>query len=191
MIIDEVKDKLYPWIKAIYEPGEIVPNSKHEIEFAKEDEPIMKRWLGNLAILYAVDLGDKFSLIQTRDLTNHWTIDRVHEISLNNLQRDIEYKFTNSSFGVRGLIAGGNHEAGSLCLTEIWDWCAETINDNLIVAVPAKDMVMMVPENDVEKIQKLKEIVTELFHDGERLLTKQLYRFDRQTSSWSIWGQVD
>jgi uncharacterized protein YtpQ (UPF0354 family) len=191
MIIEEIKDKVYPWIKVIYEPREIVPDSKHEIEFAKEDEPIMKMWLGNLAIFYAVDMGDNFSLIQTKDLTDYWTIDRIHEVSLDNLQRDIEYKFTNTNFGGHGLIAGGDHEAGSLCLTDLWDWCAENVNDNLIVAIPAKDMVMMVPENDSEKIEKLKEMVTDIFQDGERLLTKQLYKFDRQTSSWSLWGQVE
>lgn len=189
MIIDEIKDKVYPWIKVIYEPGEIVPDSIHEIEFAKEDEPIIKRWLGNLAIFYAVDMGDNFSLIQARDLTEYWTIDRIHEVSLDNLQRDIEYKFTNTNFGGHGLIAGGDHEAGSICLTNLWDWCAENVNDNLIVAIPAKGMVMMVPENDSEKIEKLKEMVTDIFEYGDRLLTKQLYNFDRQTSSWSLWGQ--
>ena len=134
-------------------------------------------------------MGDNFSLIQAKDLTEYWTIDRIHEVSLDNLQRDIEYKFTNTNFGGHGLIAGGDHEAGSICLTNLWDWCAENVNDNLIVAIPAKDMVMMVPENDSEKIEKLKEMVTDIFEYGDRLLTKQLYNFDRQTSSWSLWGQ--
>lgn len=191
MTIDKIKDKVYPWIKVIYEAGEIIPDSKHEIEFAMEDEPIMKNWLGNLAIFYVVDMGDSFSLIQTKDLTDYWTIERIHEVSLNNLQRDIEYKFTKTNFGGHGLIAGGSHEAGSLCLTDIWDWCAENINDNLIVAVPAKDMVMMAPENDNDKIEKLKEMVTDLFENGDRLLTKQLFKFDREKSSWTIWGKVE
>lgn len=190
MIIDDIKDKIYPWIKVIYEPGETVPDSKHEIDLKPEDQPIMKSWLGNLAIFYAVDTGDSFSLIQTRDLTDYWTIDQIHEISLENLQRDVEFKFNKTNFGGHGLIAGGDHEAGSLCLTDIWDWCAENINDNLIVAVPAKDMVMMVPETDNDKIEKLKEMVTDLFQSGDRLLTKQLYKFDRQKSNWTIWGEV-
>ena len=189
MTIENIKDKIYPWIKVIYEPGEKIPDSKHEIDLNPEDQPIMKKWLGNLAVFYALDAGDSYSLIQTRDLTDYWTIDRIHEISLENLHRDVEFKFTNTNFGGHGLIAGGDHEAGSLCLTDIWDWCAENIDDNLIVAFPAKDMVMMVPENDNEKIEKLKEMVTELFLDGERLLTKQLYKFDREKRNWTIWNK--
>jgi uncharacterized protein YtpQ (UPF0354 family) len=191
MTIDDIKDKIYPWIKVVYEPGETVLDSKHEIDLKQDDQPIMKTWLGNLAVFYAVDTGDNFSLIQTRDLTDYWTIDQIHEISLENLQRDIEFKFSKTNFGGHGLIAGGDHEAGSLCLTDIWDWCAENINDNLIVAVPAKDMVMMVPESDKDKIEKLKEMVTDLFQGGERLLTKQLYKFDRQESNWTVWGRVE
>lgn len=190
-MLDDIKDKIYPWIKVVYEPGETVPDSKHEIDLKPEDQAIMKPWLGNLAIFYAVDTGDNFSLIQTRDLTDYWTIDQIHEISLENLQRDIEFKFSTTNFGGHGLVADGDHEAGSLCLTDLWDWCAENINDNLIVAVPAKDMVMMVPESDKDKIEKLKEMVTDLSQVGERLLTKQLYKFDREKSNWTVWGRVD
>ena len=190
MTIDEVKDKIYPWIKVVYEPNEPITDSEHEMDLADEDRPITKSWLGNLSKFYAVDNGDSFSLIQTKDLTDYWTIDKIHESSLDNLQRDIEFRFTETNFGGHGLVAGGDHETGSLCLTDIWDWCAENINDNLIVAVPAKDMVMMVPESDSEKIEQLKEMVTDIFQSGNRLLTKQLYKFDRQTSRWSLWGQV-
>jgi hypothetical protein len=52
-------------------------------------------------------------------------------------------------------------------------------------------MVMMVPEHDEEKIEKLKDMVTDIFQNGDRLLTKQLYLFDRQKSSWTIWGRVE
>jgi uncharacterized protein YtpQ (UPF0354 family) len=191
MKIDEVTDKIYPWIKVMYEPGETIPDSKHEITFDDDDQPIKQTWLGNLSIFYVVDTGDKFTLIQKRDLTDVWTINKIHEVALTNLDRDVEYKFTKTNFGGHGLIAGGDHEAGALCMTGIWEWCSETIDDNLIVAVPAKDIVMMVPEKDIEKIDKLKEMVTDIFKDGERLLTKQLYKFDRQTSSWSLWGKVE
>ena len=190
MNFEEIKDKIYPWIKVVYEPDEEVPNSTLEIELKDEEQPIMQNWLGNLAIFYAVDEGDQFSLVLRRDLPTKVSIEKLHEIAISNLDRDVEFTFTETNFGGHGLVAGGDHETGSLCLTDIWNWCAENINDNLIVAVPAKDMVMMVPESDNEKIEQLKEMVTDIFQSGDRLLTRQLYKFDRQTSSWSLWGQV-
>jgi uncharacterized protein YtpQ (UPF0354 family) len=190
MNFDEIKDKIYPWIKVVYEPNEEVPNSTQEIELKDEEQPIMQNWLGNLAIFYAVDEGDHFSLILKRDLPKNMTSEELHDISTTNLDRDIEFRFNETGFGGHGLIAGGDHEAGSLTLTGIWEWCADQIQDNLIVAIPAKDLIMMVPENDIDKIDALKSFVTEIFQDGERLLTKQLYHFDKSNSIWTLWGQA-
>lgn len=192
MNFEEIKDKIYPWIKVVYEPGEEVPNSTQEIELKEEEEqPIMQNWLGNLAIFYAVDEGDQFSLVLKRDLPTKVSIEELHEIATTNLDRDVEFTFNETGFGGHGLIAGGDHQAGSLTLKGIWEWCADQIQDNLIVAVPAKDLIMMVPENDKDKLNSLKDFVTEIFKDGKRLLTKQLYRFDKSNYEWTQWGQVD
>ena len=191
MNFDEIKDKIYPWIKVVYEPDEEVPNSTQEIELKDEEQPIMQNWLGNLAIFYAVDEGEQFSLMLKRDLPQNISIGELHDIATTNLDRDVEFTFNETGFGGYGLIAGGDHETGSLTLTGIWEWCADQIKDNLIVAVPAKDLIMMVPENDKVKINSLKNFVTEIFKEGERLLTKQLYRFDKLNNKWTRWGQAD
>ena len=191
MNFNEIKGKIYPWIKVVYEPGEEVPNSTQEIELKDEEQPIMQDWIGNLAIFYAVDESEQFSLILKRDLPQNISILELHDIATTNLDRDVEFTFNETGFGGHGLIAGGDHETGSLTLTGIWEWCADQIKDNLIVAVPAKDLIMMVPENDKDKINSLKDFVTEIFKDGERLLTRQLYRFDKSNNKWTLWGQAD
>ena len=190
MNFNERKDKIYPWIKVVYEPGEEVPNATQEIELKDEEQPIMQDWIGNLAIFYALDEGEQFSLILKRDLPQNISILELHDIATTNLDRDVEFTFNETGFGGYGLIAGGDHETGSLTLTGIWEWCADQIKDNLIVAVPAKDLIMMVPENDKDKINSLKDFVTEIFKDGERLLTRQLYRFDKSNNKWTLWGQA-
>lgn len=191
MNFEEIKYKIYPWIKVVYEPAEGIQNSPQEIELKDEEQPIMQNWLGNLAIFYAVDEGDQFSLILKRDLPKNMTIEELHDISTTNLDRDIEFRFNETGFGGHGLIAGGDHEAGSLTLTGIWEWCADKIQDNLIVAVPAKDLVLMVAENDIDKINSLKNFVTQIFIGGERLLTKQLYRFDKLNGVWTLYGKAE
>lgn len=191
MNFEEVKDRIYPWIKVTYDSGAEVPSTAPKIELKDEEQPIMRNWLGNLAVFYAVDEGDKFSLLQKRDLPTEITMDELHLIAVNNLNRDVEFSFNETGFGGYGLIAGGDHEAGSLTLKFIWDWCADQIQDNLIVAVPAKDLIMMVPESDIEKINSLKNFVTEIFKNGNRLLTKQLYHFNKSNSQWTLWGEAE
>ena len=186
----EVRNKIYPWIKVMYAPNEEVPNSKHEIELKGQDEPITQEWLGNLSIFYVVDEGNSFNVLLKRDLPDSITISELHKIATTNLERDVEFKLNQTNFGAAGLIAGGNHEAGALCLPNVWEWCSNQYHDNLIVAVPAKDMVLMVPASDKEKIDSLKNFVTEFFKNGKRLLTKQLYLYDKSNGKWTIWGQA-
>ena len=56
------KDKIYPWIKVVYEPEEDVPNSTQVIELSEEDSPVRKTWLGNLDVFYVIDEGDSFNI---------------------------------------------------------------------------------------------------------------------------------
>ena len=191
MNFDEIKNKIYPWIKVLFESSTSDAPLTNEIELKEDEQPIMQTWLGDLVIFYVIDEGDSFNVLLKRDLPTNLTVAELHDMAITNLDRDVEFKFNETRFGGHGLIAGGNHEAGSLTLKGIWNWCANDIQDNLIIAVPAKDIIMMVPENDIAKINALKDFVTEIFKDGERLLTKQLFRFDKSNSTWTLWGQVD
>jgi uncharacterized protein YtpQ (UPF0354 family) len=188
MNFDDIKNKIYPWIKVAYQPDEEVPNSTGVIELKDDEQPLMQKWLGNLVIFYTVDVGNCFEMLLQRDLPRHLTI---HDIATTNLDRDVEFRFLKTVFDGHGIIAGGDHETGSLCLTGIWKWCANQIQDDLIVGVPAKDLVLMVPATDNDKIKSLKSFVTETFKEGERLLTKQLYHFNKVNSEWTIWGQAE
>jgi uncharacterized protein YtpQ (UPF0354 family) len=179
------KDKIYPWVKVIFNDG-----TPAQIELKGEDELVSRQWLGDLIISYAFDMGDRFQLIHKRDLPKDVTDEQLHQIAVENLGRDIEYKLHDTNFGAHGLIAGGNHEAGSICLSGIWDWLAEHLNDNLIVAIPAKDLVMMVPEKDPDKINNLKIFVHQIFQKGEKLLTRNIFKFDRGTKEWTIVENV-
>ena len=189
MNFNEIKDKIYPWIKVVYESGEAIQNSTKEIETTKDQQPLMQPWLGNLAIFYAFDEGNHFQLLQKKDLPIDLTIEELHSISINNLQRDIEYQFMETGFGGYGLVAGGDHEAGALCLENIWAWCAEQIQSDLIVAIPAKDLILMVDAKDTEKTEALKSFVEKIFTTGERLLTKQLYHYSKTTGKWTVFKQ--
>ena len=131
-------------------------------------------------------MGDSFQVLLERDLPNNVTTEELHELAVENLNRDIEFKLHDANFGGHGLIAGGDHEAGSICLPGMWDWLVEHLNDNLIVGIPAKDIVVMVPERDTDKVVSLKIFVREIFKTGERLLTTNIFRVDRETKEWTI-----
>src|SRR6478609_6089826 len=167
MIFEEIRNKVYPWVKVLDE----TTSPSQVIELSQEDSPIMRNWLGDLIILYAVDEGNRFTLLQYRDLPSTYTENDLYTIAITNLERDVQFKFLETGFGGYGLVAGGDHETGSVTLPEVWNWCADQVDDNLVVALPAKDLIMMVPASAPDKIDALKQYVDRTFEEGERLLT--------------------
>jgi uncharacterized protein YtpQ (UPF0354 family) len=188
-IIETHRNKIYPWVKVFF-TGDDPRNTSIQIELKGKDSLIKKDWLADLGILYVADMENSFQVLLERDLPNGMTTEELHQIAVDNLNRDIEFKLHDTNFGGYGLVAGGDHEAGSICLRNMWDWLTEHLNDNLIVGIPAKDIVVMVPESDSDRIANLKIFVHEMFKDGERLLTKHIFKFDRQTKEWTIVASV-
>ena len=183
------KDKIYPWIKVTFSEDD-PRNTPTQITLTGDDSPISRMWLDDLAIFYVADTGNNFQVLLERDLPQDVSKEQLHNLAAGNLNRDIEFKIHDTNFGGHGLIAGGDHEAGSICLPGMWDWLTEHLNDSLIVGVPAKDLVIMVPESDTDKVANLKIFVHEIFKEGERLLTRNIFRFDRETKEWTIVDSV-
>ena len=183
-------DKIYPWVKVTFTDDDPNDNST-QLNLTGDDSPIFKNWLGDLAIFYVADTGDNFQILIERDLPVGTTKEVLHRLAVDNLNRDIEFKLHDTNFGGHGLIAGGDHEAGSICLPEMWDWLTKHLNDNLIVGIPSKDLVIVVPESDVDKISNLKIFVHEIFKKGERLLTRNIFRYDKEAKEWTIVDRVN
>jgi uncharacterized protein YtpQ (UPF0354 family) len=184
------KDKIYPWIKTISHDGERTDTSV-VLELNNADEPIYRRWLADLAIFYAVDMGDNFQLLQARDLPTGVSHEQLHQVAIENLRRDVEFELKSTNFGGYGLMAGGDHEASSILLTEKWEWLANYLDDNLIVAIPAKDLVLIVPSGSQDGISNMKIFVHQIFIEGERLLTRNIFKYEKETQTWKIIGRVE
>jgi uncharacterized protein YtpQ (UPF0354 family) len=184
------KDKIYPWVKVVFEGDYDPRNTPVQLELDNINLPINKSWLADLSVFYVVDEGDSFRVLAEKDLPVTISEDELHETAIANLNRDVTYTMQETNFGGYGLIAGGDHEAGSICLPGVWEWLSAHFNNNLIVAIPAKDLVWIVPENDTEGIDNLKIAVHEMFKVGDRLLTRHIFRFDKTTTKWSVIDMV-
>ena len=181
--------KIYPWVKVMLADNELSSDEK-VMELDEQDSPIILNWLGDLIITYVFDLGDSFRLIQARDLPDDVTKHKLHEIAVSNLSRDIKYVLRETNFGGYLLIAGGDHEAGAICSPGLWKWIAEHLGEDLIVAIPAKDVVLILGQKDTDKLEAFKEFIVKVFLDGERLLSRGVFTYTRADEHWSFIEHV-
>jgi uncharacterized protein YtpQ (UPF0354 family) len=191
LIIETHKSKIYPWVKVFWTSDNDPRNTPVQIELKGDDSPIKKDWLGDLGIFYVADMGDRFQVVLERDLPKNMTKEELHQIAVNNLKRDIEVKLCDAKFGGHGLTAGGDHEAGSICIPEVWEELADRFGDNLIIVIPAKDLVAIVPEHDTDNISNMKIFVHEVFKDCSRLLTRNVFKYIKDTKEWEIIDRVN
>ena len=184
------RNSIYPWIKVIIKDDE--PDTGGPVfELGIEDTPPTKHWLGDLMIFYAADTGSHFTILQKRHLPQDISIDELHQLAVENLQRDLTYTLHDTSFGGYMLTAGGNHEAGAICLPGVWDWVLEHLNDNLIIAIPTKDLVLIAEECKTDVTANLKIFVHEIFKKDTRHLTRNIFRLDKTSKKWEIIEKVN
>lgn len=180
--IEEYKSRIYPWVKLSIEND----HATDGVTLTEDDQPVVQGWQGDLVLCYCIDEGDQFSLIQKRDLDESgFNLDDLHNLAIENLSK-VEYKLSQTNFGGHGLLAGGNHEAAAICLTGVWDYLSNEFNDNLRVIIPAKDLIMFVPASKSDLYSAMLEFKDYIFENGERLLTKNVFHYDKSTKEWSV-----
>jgi uncharacterized protein YtpQ (UPF0354 family) len=164
--------KIYPVIKV-----KVIGNNSNEIKFKDEDEPIFKNIAGDLLCFYGIDKGEHFSLLLKKQLPENIDLAKLDSIATENLKRDFLEKINanGTNFGGIGLSCGGDNEAALITISKVFEIMKGELGENLVFAVPSKDLLVFVNGNNPKDVQGLLEMVTEVHKEGERLLSKKLY----------------
>ncbi len=182
-------EKIYPWVKVNLNAEQDNSIETKTVLVKGEEinaDLIERKLIGNLILLYVYDNGTLFEILQEKDMPEKYSENDLFEKACDNLLRDVEFTMHETSYGGYGLVAGGDHEAASLCIPEIWHEINKHFEGNLLISVPAKDMVLFIEENDEEKLLKMKELALEIYKDGERPLTNQIYLYDKEHRKMSV-----
>lgn len=171
---NKIKGKIFPVIKV-----EINVQNGKTIELKDENQPIFKKIAGDLLCFYGIDKGDNFVLLTKNQLPANVSMDDLDKLSKENLLADIQknLQIHKTDFGGLGFSCGGNHEAALILLPEVWGVLTEKLGENIVFGVPSKDMSVFVNGDKKDSIDKLQEMIAEIHKDGERLLSKSLFKY--------------
>jgi hypothetical protein len=59
-----------------------------------------------------------------------------------------------------------------------------------MVGIPSKNQVFIVPERDTDNVANMKILIHEYFKKGDRLLTRNVFRVDKDTLEWTVADTV-
>lgn len=164
-------------------PKAVVP----DIELSQDDSPVEQLLVADLILFYAFDQPSCFTMVAHRDLTRLTLNEqRLHDIALTNLRRTIpEPELHEVSSGVFMLTCGGNFEATTLLLDEVWQQVSAMVQGDLVVAVPARDVVILTGTENREGLAFMRSKVSQILETGDHALTR--YFLVRGGSRWSVY----
>ena len=145
-----------------------------DVTLGPEDSPVVNPLAADLDVLYAYDLGPCFQILSARGLAAlGLTLEELHQAALENLRAlnlDIQAHGDELS-GV--IIAGGNYEASLILLPELWDKIESVVKGNLVVSVPARDMVLFAGDAKQENLAQLRRITSRALEQMAKPLSPQ------------------
>ncbi len=176
-LFKNIRNKIYPWVKESLVDYQAL-NGKY---ISPNDTPIIS-FVGDLMIVFAIERGqDTYEILKDNMLPPDVSVEEVYRIACENLVRDVKFVISNTMYGGFGIIADGHHEASSLCFKHIWSLCAEKLEDDVLIMVPSKDMVLFVPASNREQVEAMKRYGIEAFERNKEKISKNIFRFVKDT----------
>ena len=150
---------------------------------------LLRPFVGPLVISYIVDEGDSDRALRHRDLLAIGLDEQteLHEQAIANLAGHVK------TVGIRPRLHGsmmtvafdGDLEATLMLYPPLWAQLSENMGDELVVAVPARDVLAVSPLDSPEGIVELQAVVKRVWPRDDHPLTTELFLFSE--GNWSIW----
>ena len=89
------------------------------------------------------------------------------------------------------MVAGGGFEAEALCLPGIWEDCSEALQDDLLIAVPTKDMVLFTRAGNKKSIRKMIKQAQKIFEENQKespflIFSRDVFYYNKSTKELEI-----
>lgn len=195
---ENVSSRLFPYFKQFLPeggPSYPLPDDLSKIDRTKtysmpELEMVYRNICEDLNCLYVIDGDTGFEIVQERHL-QEWDIDKetLHETAIHNFRLLISQKLSvQGDTNAVMLIVDGNLEAGLVLIDEIWEQLEDQIGEQVVIAVPSRDVVMATGKSNREMIERLKDSARGILQTGDHPLSKNL--FIREGVHWKLFESV-
>lgn len=175
--------RIYPWVREIPEDEE----GWRREGYSPEDTPLLS-FVDGLMTVFVVHQGeDSYEILKDSMVPDGVSTEMLYQTACENLARDVEFVFSNTLFGGFGVIADGIHEASALCLRHIWETCTQKLEDDVLILVPARDMLLFAPQSDERAVRSMIQFAEQGWMQSRCRVTKKQYRYSRERKELTIY----
>jgi uncharacterized protein YtpQ (UPF0354 family) len=132
----------------------------------------------DLVILYAEDSPKSFRYLKPEDLERAQIEQgKLRALACENLRRVLPKIGWHGTNGLYMVTAGGNYEASLLLLDSVWSGGKSNVQGDLVVAIPARDLLLVTGSGDPQGIKRMRQAVKKAYSGGSYKLTSKLFVF--------------
>jgi uncharacterized protein YtpQ (UPF0354 family) len=179
-VVSNVFPRFYPILPSVGEADMIL---------SEADSPVERRFLADLMIFYAFDLGDSFELVSNSVRESLGASEEeLHQAAVRNLRALNLEVATHRGERLTMLTAGGNFEATLLLLPELWDSVINGIAGDIIAAVPARDIILFTDDSVPPNLAELRKRTSQAIEKAEKPLSRHFFR--RRDTEWICYTGI-
>jgi len=139
-----------------------------------EQEHLSERFNNELVIIYAEDDPTRMRYLTTRDDIGV-SRDELRALAVDNLRRMLPKIEMRSDGDILLITAGGDYEPSLLLIDEIWSGGQVKVNGDIVVAVPARDVLLVTGSRSRTGVKRLRELAAKFAAEGPYRLTDTLF----------------
>ncbi len=140
-------------------------------------EPLFDHFAGDMVVMYALDEIEGIRYLNEQHFLEIGTPrEDLRQRSIENLRKRLPEIDCLSAGPVSMLSAGGNYESSLLLFDDVWENARSSVDGELIVAVPTRDVVVFCGSYDFESVSRLSDQAVELFESGAYGVSGKLFR---------------
>lgn len=165
-------------------PNDILPVVK-DIRFLQnlidlndnfEENNVFEKYNDDLYIFYVEDTETNINYLTQEDFIKlNVEKSELQNIAINNLLNSVEIE-KHGDNGYYMLVVDGNYES-SLILLDIWNQENFDVDGEIIIGIPARDLLLITGKNDLENLSKMKFTINEINNEGDHLVSTQLFEY--------------
>jgi uncharacterized protein YtpQ (UPF0354 family) len=140
----------------------------------KEQEHLSESLNDELIIVYAEDDPARMRYLSA-DEDVGVSRQKVRALAIENLRRILPKIEMRSGDHVLLVSAGGDYEPSLLLLDEIWSGGQIKVNGEIVVAIPARDVLLVTGSRDRTGVRRMREVAAKLAAEGPYGLTDALF----------------
>ena len=140
-----------------------------------EKEFLYEKYNEELYIFYAEDRETTITYLKKEDIAHIGkSLEDIKSKAIENLGELASSIERHGEIGDYMLTMGGNYES-SLILLDIWKKDNFPVDGDIVIGVPARDLIFVTGSNDKENIQRIKDKVKEVNDMGDHVVSNKLF----------------